>query len=61
MGASSWPSRVLKGLRMAGRMGGERVKTRNLAIAKIMADKNLLFIEGSVPGHNNSFVLIEKY
>jgi large subunit ribosomal protein L3 len=60
MGASSFPSRVLKGMRMAGRMGGERVKVKNLRIAKIMADKNLLFVEGAVPGYNNSFVLIEK-
>jgi large subunit ribosomal protein L3 len=61
MGASSWPSRVMKGLRMAGRMGGVRVKTQNVTVAKVMADKNLLFIEGSVPGHNNAFILIEKY
>jgi large subunit ribosomal protein L3 len=38
-----------------------RVKTQQLTVAKVMADKNLLFIKGSVPGHNNSFVLIEKY
>jgi large subunit ribosomal protein L3 len=61
MGASSWPSRVFKGIRMAGRMGGVRVKTQNLTVAKVVADKNLLFIEGSVPGHNNAFVIIEKY
>jgi len=61
MGASSWPSRVFKGIRMAGRMGGVRVKTQNLTVAKVVAEKNLLFIEGSVPGHNNAFVIIEKY
>jgi large subunit ribosomal protein L3 len=60
MGASSWPSRVMKGLRMAGRMGGDRVKTTNLKVVKVYAEKNLIFIEGSVPGSNNSFVILEK-
>lgn len=60
MGASSWPSRVMKGLRMAGRMGGDRVKTTNLTVVKVYAEKNLIFIEGSIPGHNNSFVILEK-
>lgn len=60
MGASSWPSRVFKGMRMAGRMGNDRVKVKNLKVVKVFADKNLIFIEGAVPGHNNSFVTIEK-
>lgn len=60
MGASSWPSRVFKGMRMAGRMGNDRVKVKNLKVVKVFADKNLIFIKGAVPGHNNSFVTIEK-
>lgn len=60
VGASSDPSHVLKGLRMAGRMGGERVKVRNLKVVKVLADKNLLLIKGAVPGHNGSYVVIES-
>jgi large subunit ribosomal protein L3 len=60
MGASSWPSRVFKGIRMAGRMGNDRVKVKNLKVVKVFAEKNLIFIEGAIPGHNNSFVTIEK-
>jgi large subunit ribosomal protein L3 len=60
LGASSDPSRVMKGMRMAGRMGGVRVKKTNLEILKVMKDENLLVVKGSVPGHNGSFVYIEK-
>ncbi len=60
LGASSWPSRVFKGMRMAGRTGGVSVKTQNLTVAKVMADKNLLFIKGATPGYNGSFLIIEK-
>jgi large subunit ribosomal protein L3 len=60
VGASAWPSRVFKGLRMAGRMGGERVKTKNLKIVKLLPEMNLILIQGSVPGHKGSFVIIEK-
>ena len=60
LGASSDPSRVMKGMRMAGRMGGVRVKKTNLEILKVMKDQNLLVIRGSVPGHKGSFVYIEK-
>lgn len=60
LGASSYPSRVFKGIRMAGRMGNDRVKVKNLQIVKILTDKNLILIKGAVPGHNNAFVLIEK-
>ncbi|MDI9342127.1 MAG: 50S ribosomal protein L3 [Sediminibacterium sp.] len=60
LGASSDPSRVMKGMRMAGRMGGDRVKMSNLEVVKIMADKNVLLIKGSVPGAKGSYVLIEK-
>jgi len=61
VGASSWPSRVFKGTRMAGRMGGNRVKMINLLILKIMADKNLIIVKGSVPGPKGSYLLIERF
>jgi large subunit ribosomal protein L3 len=60
LGASSYPSRVFKGMRMAGRTGGVRVKKTNLEILKVYAEKNLLVVKGSVPGHKGSIVLIEK-
>ena len=61
VGASSWPSRVMKGLRMAGRMGGNRVKVINLQILKIILDKNLVLVKGAVPGANGSYVIIERW
>jgi large subunit ribosomal protein L3 len=60
VGASAWPSRVFKGVRMAGRMGNETVKTKNLKIVKLLPEKNLILIQGSIPGHKGSFVIIEK-
>lgn len=60
LGASSDPSRVFKGMRMAGRMGGDRKKIQNLTVVKIMAEKNLLLIKGSIPGAKGSYVIIEK-
>jgi len=60
LGASSDPSRVMPGMRMAGRMGGNRKKVQNLTIVKIMPEKNLILIKGSVPGAKGSYVLIEK-
>lgn len=60
LGASSWPSRVFKGMRMAGRTGGERVKMTNLQVLKINKEHNLLVIKGAVPGPKGSFVIIEK-
>ncbi|MBF9251898.1 50S ribosomal protein L3 [Pontibacter sp. 172403-2] len=60
IGAASWPSRVFKGMRMAGRMGGNRVKIQNLIVLRVIAEKNLLVVSGSVPGAKNSYVLIEK-
>ena len=60
IGACSFPSRVFKGLRMAGRTGGNRVKVQNLKVLRVMSDQNLLVIAGSVPGAKNSFVIIEK-
>jgi large subunit ribosomal protein L3 len=58
LGASSWPSRVMKGMRMAGRMGGGKVKVINLQIVKIIPEKNLMLVRGSVPGHNGSYLII---
>ena len=60
LGASSWPSRVFKGIRMAGRMGNDRVKVQNLRVLRVIADKNLILISGSVPGAKNSIVVLEK-
>jgi large subunit ribosomal protein L3 len=60
IGGSSYPSRVFKGMRMAGRMGTDRVKVKGLKVVKIFADKNYILVSGSVPGHNGSIVLIQK-
>lgn len=60
LGASSWPSRVFKGMRMAGRTGGDRKKTQNLEVIKVIAEKNLLIVKGSVAGARGSFLTIEK-
>jgi large subunit ribosomal protein L3 len=60
LGASSWPSRVFKGMRMAGRTGGDRVKVQNLEVVKVIAEKNLLIVKGSIAGAKGSFVTIEK-
>ncbi len=60
IGNSSDASRVFKGMRMAGRMGGDRVKMKGLKVVKIFPEKNYILISGSVPGHNGSIVLIQK-
>ena len=59
MGASSWPSRVLPGMRMAGRMGGDRVKVANLQVVKVIPENNLVVVKGSVPGARGSYVILE--
>lgn len=61
VGASSYPSRVFKGMRMAGQMGNSRVKMINLQILKIYPEQNLLVIKGAVPGHNGSYVIVERW
>ncbi|MCL1850206.1 MAG: 50S ribosomal protein L3 [Bacteroidetes bacterium] len=61
MGASSWPSRVFKGMRMAGRTGGQKVKMINLQIVKLVPEKNLVVVKGSVPGPNGSYIIIERW
>lgn len=61
LGASSWPSRVFPGMRMAGRLGGAKVKVINLQIVKILPEKNLLVVKGSVPGGVGSLLKIERW
>ena len=60
IGACSWPSRVFKGMRMGGRMGTDRVKIQNLKVMRVVADKNLILVSGSVPGAKNGYVVLEK-
>jgi len=60
IGGSSYPSRVFKGMRMAGRMGSDRVKLKGLKVVKIFPENNYILVSGSVPGHNGSIVLIQK-
>jgi len=60
IGASSYPSRVFKGMRMAGRTGGESIKVKNLQIVKIFKEQNLILLRGAIPGHNGAYVVIEK-
>lgn len=60
IGSSSYPSRVFKGMRMAGRMGGERITVRNLEILRILPDQNLILVKGSIPGAPNGIVEIVK-
>ncbi len=60
IGACSFPSRVFKGLKMAGRTGGNRVKVLNLKVLKVVPEKNLILVSGSVPGSKNSYVILEK-
>ncbi|GAA4784797.1 50S ribosomal protein L3 [Olivibacter ginsenosidimutans] len=60
LGASSWPSRVFKGTRMAGRTGGDRVKVQNLQVLKVYPEQNLLVVSGSVPGAKGSYVIVDK-
>ncbi|RAJ87455.1 large subunit ribosomal protein L3 [Chitinophaga dinghuensis] len=60
VGGSSYPSRVFKGMRMAGQTGNERVKVKGLKVLKIFPEKNYILVSGSVPGHNGSIVLIQK-
>jgi large subunit ribosomal protein L3 len=61
IGASSYPSRVFKGMRMAGRTGNDRVKMINLQILKIVPEKNIIVVKGSVPGANGSYVIVERW
>jgi large subunit ribosomal protein L3 len=60
LGASSYPSRVFKGIRMAGRTGGDKIKVINLRVVKIITENNLLVVKGSVPGPKGSYLIVEK-
>ncbi len=60
IGASSYPSKVFKGMRMAGRMGGQKVTVQNLRVLKIVPEKNIIVLKGCVPGHKNTYLTIEK-
>lgn len=60
LGASSWPSRVMKGMRMAGHQGDVRVKLQNLQVVKVLPEQNLLLIKGAIPGHKGSIVTVTK-
>jgi large subunit ribosomal protein L3 len=60
IGAASYPAKVFKGMRMAGRTGGKRVKMENLEIVKIFPEQNLILVKGAIPGHKGSFVILEK-
>ena len=61
IGASSYPSRVFKGMRMGGRTGGSRVKLINLQVLKVVPEKNLILVKGAVPGPNGSYVIVERW
>jgi large subunit ribosomal protein L3 len=60
IGAASYPAKVFKGMRMAGRMGGTRVKVKGLEVLKVYPDKNLILVKGAIPGHKGAFVILEK-
>ena len=60
IGASSFPSKVFKGMRMAGRMGGDKVTTKGLQVMKILQEHNIILVKGAVAGHTNSYVIVEK-
>ncbi len=60
IGSSAYPSRVFKGMRGPGRMGGERVTVKNLLVVKVDAEQNLIYVRGAVPGANNSYVAIRR-
>jgi len=60
IGAASYPARVFKGMKMAGRMGGNKIKVMNLRVLKVVPEKNLLLLKGCVPGHKNSYLTVEK-
>ncbi len=60
IGAASYPARVFKGMKMAGRMGADKVTVQNLKVLKVVAEKNLLVVKGCVPGHKNAYVIVQK-
>ena len=60
IGAASYPARVFKGMKMGGRTGGDRVKSNNLQVLKVIPEKNILIVKGSVPGSKGSYLIVEK-
>jgi large subunit ribosomal protein L3 len=60
VGASSYPSRVFKGMRMAGRMGGAKITVQNIEVLKVIPENNLVIVKGSVPGANGSYLILLK-
>ena len=60
IGAASYPARVFKGMRMAGRTGGKNVQIRNLEVVKLFPEKNLMLVKGGIPGHKGSYVILQK-
>ena len=60
IGAASYPARVFKGMKMGGRTGGDRVKSINLQVLKVVPEKNLIIVKGSVPGSKGSYLIVEK-
>ncbi len=60
IGAASYPARVFKGMKMAGQMGNKKIKIQNLKVLKVLPEKNLIVVKGAVPGHNNSFIIVQK-
>lgn len=60
IGAASYPAKVFKGMRMAGRTGGDQIKIKNLEVLKIFPDRNLILVKGAIPGHKGGFVILEK-
>lgn len=60
IGAASYPARVFKGMRMAGRDGGTRVKVKNLRVMKVLPERNLILVKGAIPGHKGAYVILEK-
>jgi len=60
IGAASYPAKVFKGMRMGGRTGGTRVKTKNLRVLRVIPEKNLILIQGAIPGHKGGFIILEK-
>lgn len=60
VGAASYPARIFKGMKMGGQMGNKKVKVQNLRVLKVVPEKNLLLVKGCIPGHNNTYVTIQK-
>ena len=60
IGAASYPAKVFKGMRMAGRTGGKRVKVTNLEVIKVFPEQNLILVKGAIPGHKGSYIILEK-